>query len=53
MLYYFNYYIEEGILPASYIDTQTILVKPNKNEVSIKVLKYLCDSRDCGQYMIT
>lgn len=53
MIYYFNYYIEEGILPPNILSTQTILVKPNKDNVSVKVLKYLCDTRDCEQYIIT
>lgn len=53
MIYYFNFYIEEGIVPANLLRSQTILVKPNKEKTSIKVLKYLCDTRDCEQYIIT
>lgn len=53
MLYYFNYYTEEGIVPANLLRSQTILVKPSKDNASIEVLRYLCDSRDCEQYIIT
>lgn len=53
MLYYFNYYIEEGIVPANLLRSQTILVKPSRDKVSVQTMRYLCDTRDCEQYIIT
>jgi hypothetical protein len=53
MLYYFNHYSIEGIIPP--INTflsQAVMVKPNIRTVSVKILRYICDTRDCSEYII-